>query len=354
MEITASRIALTSSHERVERHIRRESLQVTVETPRRFVRDATETEGELSLSPQARRLQPVSVEAKLESANFTASDALEISLIKAILERLTGREIRLFRPEDIHDAQAEGELANNAEALREAHEQENRPEQRLGWSLSYDRYESHYEAERATVSAEGVIQTADGREITFSVEVAMSREFLRESALSLRAGDAVRLKDPLVINFGGHAAELTVERFAFDLDLDGRTDQVRFVGPGSGFLALDRNDDGTINDGSELFGARSGDGFRELTRFDEDGNGWIDESDSIYDRLRIWSRDVNGNDRLVGLGDKGIGALYLGHIESAFALKDADNALQGAVRSTGLYVRENGSAGTVQQLDLVV
>ncbi len=39
-----------------------------------------------------------------------------------------------------------------------------------------------------------------------------------------------------------------------------------------------------INDGSELFGTSSGDGFKDLATYDEDENGWIDENDSIFSK----------------------------------------------------------------------
>ena len=89
--------------------------------------------------------------------------------------------------------------------------------------------------------------------------------------------------------------------------------RISFVGPGSGFLALDQNGDGTVNDGSGLFGARTGNGFHELAAYDDDGNGWIDEGDSVYVGLRIWEKDAEGNDRLMALGKRGLGAIFLGH-----------------------------------------
>ena len=59
----------------------------------------------------------------------------------------------------------------------------------------------------------------------------------------------------------------------------------------SAYLAIDANNDGLINDGSELFGTRSGDGFADLAKLDSDGNRWLDEADSQFDRLRIWQPD---------------------------------------------------------------
>ena len=37
----------------------------------------------------------------------------------------------------------------------------------------------------------------------------------------------------------------------------------------------------------KLFGTSSGDGFKDLAEYDEDGNGWIDENDSIFNRLKV-------------------------------------------------------------------
>jgi hypothetical protein len=218
--------------------------------------------------------------------------------------------------------------------------------------MVYDYYESHYESEATSFSAEGVVRTADGKQINISLELNMSREFFTEQSINIRAGDA--LKDPLVINFDGNAAQLTQREFSFDIDADGRSDQIAFVQPGSGFLALDKNADGMINDGSELFGPQTGNGFEELAAYDLDNNQWIDENDAIYEGLRIWSKDSDGNDQLVALGERGVGAIYLGRIDTPFLLKDSANETLGAVQESGIYLQEEGGVGTIQRLDLVV
>jgi hypothetical protein len=179
----------------------------------------------------------------------------------------------------------------------------------------------------------------------------MRRQFLSETRTEMRIGE---LQDPLVINFAGTAAELTERTFAFDLDSDGETEQIHFVGPNSGFLAPDANGNGSVDDGTELFGPNTGNGFAELSMYDEDGNNFIDEGDSIYAGLRIWQKDAAGDDHLIALGQAGVGAIYLGSVATPFQVKDDDNQLQGIVRSSGIYLKEDGGAGTVQQLDLVV
>lgn len=197
-----------------------------------------------------------------------------------------------------------------------------------------------------------MVRTADGQEIRFDLQLQMQREFTQESDIAIRAGDAVRRKDPLVINFNGTAAQLTDSKFTFDIDSDGQKDQIAFVGSGSGFLALDRNRNGKIDNGTELFGAQSGNGFADLAQYDSDGNHWIDQNDAVYADLRVWSRSADGQDQLATLAQRNVGALYLGSVDSPFAINRADNSSLGVVRSSGIYLSEDGSAGTLQQLDL--
>ena len=101
-----------------------------------------------------------------------------------------------------------------------------------------------------------------------------------------------------------------------------------------------------------MFGAQSGNGFADLAEYDTDGNGWIDENDTIFALLRVWTKDAQRTDSLSTLADKGVGALYLGNVASPFSIKDGDNQTQGQVPGTGLYLNEDGSTGTLQQVDL--
>ncbi len=219
--------------------------------------------------------------------------------------------------------------------------------------LSYDSY-SYEEREETTYSATGKVRCADGREIDLSVELYMSRSFSMyiEESREYTLSPIEALCDPLVINLDGNIAGVSDTKIHFDLDADGEADGISRLNAGSGYLALDKNADGRINDGSELFGTKSGDGFSDLAAFDADGNGWIDEADSVFERLKIWITDENGKERLYSLKDKGVGAIYLGNADTGFDLKSADNATNGRIRKTGIFLYENGYAGTVQHLDL--
>ena len=209
------------------------------------------------------------------------------------------------------------------------------------------------EAEFTAFQSSGVARTKDGREIQFNVTVEMSRAFCEKYESFTQ--ENVVVTDPLVINIDSDIADVTDMKFLFDIDADGELDEISFAGNGSGFLALDKNGDGVINDGSELFGTKSGNGFADLVAYDEDGNGWIDEADSIFNDLKIWMKDKDGNDVLLSLKDADVGAIYLGSADTEFSLKSgADHHTNGIVRRTGIYLKENGGVGTVQQIDLAV
>lgn len=212
--------------------------------------------------------------------------------------------------------------------------------------------ESIREHERTDFASTGKVQTADGRTLDFKLELGMCRDYSCERK-TVTVEKAV-LRDPLVINFDGKAAELSGKCFAFDLDCDGTSESIAALASGSAYLAFDANDDGRINDGSELFGTKSGNGFADLARFDLDGNRWIDENDDVFARLRIWAPDGEGQDALSTLAQRSVGALYLDSVETPFSLTDNENRLLAQVRASGVYLREDGGVGTLQQVDLAV
>ena len=209
------------------------------------------------------------------------------------------------------------------------------------------------ESESTTFASSGMVKTQDGRSIDFNIEVSMSRAFT--SQINTLTTQNYIKTDPLVINLDTDIGSVTDQKFLFDLDSDGEEEEISFAGKGSGFLALDRNGDGRIGDGSELFGTKSGDGFKDLAAFDEDGNGWIDENDSIYSKLKVWTKDEAGNDYLINLKDADVGAIYLDNADTQFSLKDGNNRLNVEIKKTGIYLHEStGAAGTLNHVDLAV
>jgi len=205
------------------------------------------------------------------------------------------------------------------------------------------------EHERTAFAACGEVRTADGRRLAFDLDLAMCRDFVATRE-RVEAGRVV-LRDPLIVNFSGKAAELAGRRVAFDLDADGVRELIPELGAGSGFLAFDRDGNRRIDDGRELFGAtgaHAGKGFAELATLDADGNGWIDEADPAFASLAVWFADG----RLESLAAAGVGALSVSSVATPFALRDTGNGELGRIRESGVWLAEHGGVGTLQQVDL--
>ena len=209
-------------------------------------------------------------------------------------------------------------------------------------------YEEH---ENTEFHADGIAKTDDGRTIDFNVDLFMSRSCMEyiniESPLIQDA-----LMDPLIINVGSGITDIRDQKFTFDLDADGTEEEISMPGRGSGFLALDLNNDGVINDGSELFGTKSGDGFKDLRKYDSDGNGWIDENDAVFNRLKVWCKGDRGEDILMNLKEADVGAIFLGSANTEFTLDSAFGGRNGVLRSTGIFLKESAGVGTIQHVDL--
>jgi len=310
-----------------------------------------------TFAPPTNTIPTTSSEAQAISS---ASDAVDndpfLSMIRQMVEFLTGKKVRVFDMQsfsaEMHHVEAQ---SNSASATQQATQQP-AASGRAGYGVEYDYHAVHEEAEATSFSAAGVVRTADGQEISFKLDLAMTRYYREETNISVRAGDAVR-KDPLVVNFGGTAAQLAGQanqRFSFDLNGDGKAENLPIFASGSGFLALDLNGNGRIDSGKELFGPQSGNGFTDLARLDSDGNGWIDENDAAFAKLSVWTPAAEGTGALQSLADLGIGALALAHVATPFALRSSENSDLGLIKSSGFYLAESGQAGSLQEIDLTV
>ena len=385
MKIDSAQIFLDSSHSSMRQHEVRESLVTGISKPgSRWSEDNLESGFTFTRSSASLHIsnskqdylsllgwhanhasgagdgpQATSAQAKIGTSRIadktdpetvTSHDARLQTLIM-LIEKITGKKLKFIDASDLKQSAEKTE--NHKHKTEQPKSDDAAATSAPQWGLEYHYQERIHEIEHTEFSASGIVKTKDGKEIHLDLELNMSRQFIQQTNIDIVAG-AARLKDPLVINFDGNAAELTDEKYSFDIDVDGIEDQISHVQSGSGFLALDRNNDGEINDGKELFGAISGDGFTELAEYDADGNGFIDEADDIYNKLRIWTRDVEGNSQLLALGDMNVGAIYLGNIDTPFEINDTENNTQGVIRQTSIYLGDDGSIGTVQQIDLFV
>ena len=354
MKIVSSGMQMASTHASTQHHEIQESLRMWVGERRpdfegRGRPAAPRPVETVHISDAGRAAQGCDTGAVDECAEELDADP-RLTLLRLLFHYLTGKDIEVFDARELEPKQPPPDLPQAPNAANAANA---RPA--AGWGVEYDRHERYSETEQTRFAASGTVQTADGREISFRVELSMSRSYHEESDVRLRLGDAARQqKDPLVLNFAGNAAQLLDQRFSFDLDADGTAESINRLASGSGFLVFDRNGDGKANDGSELFGTKSGDGFADLAQLDGDGNGWIDENDTAYTSLSLWTPDAAGAGSLQGLKAANVGALALAHVATPFDLKDGGNDRLGTIRNSGIFLQENGGTGTIQQVDLSV
>lgn len=219
-------------------------------------------------------------------------------------------------------------------------------------SLSTQKEVIFSEEESMSFQTDGTVVTDDGREISFHLNVSMSRSF--SAFYRQEKTEEISMCDPLIIQMDSSFSNLSDQSFFFDLDCDGTGEELSSLPSGTGFLALDKNRDEIINDGSELFGTGLLDSFSDLAQYDSDHNGWIDENDSVFSHLKIWTTDETGNSILYSLKDKKIGSLCLASAETNFTLRsESSGSVTGAIRKSGVFLYEDGRAGSLHHLDMV-
>jgi hypothetical protein len=131
---------------------------------------------------------------------------------------------------------------------------------------------------------------------------------------------------PIAIDLNGDGIH-TIARAdmtgSFDLLGTGKAIQSGWLSGNDGFLAVDNNGNGQIDDIGELFGGASkGSGFAKLASYDSNGDGQVNAADAGYASLLIW-QDANSNGKtdageLVGLAAAGVVSLTVAHTELPF------------------------------------
>ncbi len=198
----------------------------------------------------------------------------------------------------------------------------------------------------ASVEEERVIRVSyESLDTEFEIRISRGGYTIQE----VQSEMAVAEGDPLVFDMDGDGIEVSSldDGVEFDIDGDGRKERTAFATGNDAFLALDRNGNGSIDSGKELFGDQHGarNGLEELAKHDRNGDGRIDANDAVFQELRLFTdRNRNGRSErseLLTLEQAGIKSIDLD------STRDVDRRLASGNRLTQIasYTRSDGTTG---------
>jgi Ca2+-binding RTX toxin-like protein len=168
----------------------------------------------------------------------------------------------------------------------------------------------------------------------------------------------VRRRDPLVLDLDGDGVETvpisTTSPIMFDGDADGIKTSTGWVKADDGFLVMDRNGNGVIDNGSEQFGnstplsagGTAADGFAALAQEDTNLDGKVDSADSRWGQLRVW-RDLNQDgisqsNELFTMTQIGVASFNVAKTQNLTTLSNGNQ-----IADLGFYTKTDGSTGTM-------
>ncbi len=150
--------------------------------------------------------------------------------------------------------------------------------------------------------------------------------------------------DPLAIDLDGDGIERIGNGRYFDLDNNGLAENTAWLHANDGFLAIDLNENGRIDNGGELFGTATVDGFSALAAYDSNSDGVINSSDTIWSDLIIW-QDKNSDgqtqsDEMLTLASFNITGI---DVENVTATGSTANVNGGIITHTGTVTTTTGT-----------
>ena len=199
----------------------------------------------------------------------------------------------------------------------------------------------------------------DDKQLSLDYSFELTSEQIRYNSFETQAGN---LKDPILVQFGNQSLGHIEGEQDFDINNDNTLDALPIFSGDVGYLVYDQNANGRADNGSELFGPNSGNGFGELALLDDNKNGFIDKNDTGFEQLYLWQPsgqgqpDGNGQvdeqGQWLSLADAGIAAINLDAISTPYAFYDEEDQIQAQLRQSSFAIGENGQGYGVHQIDV--
>ena len=188
-------------------------------------------------------------------------------------------------------------------------------------------------------------------EIALNYEYSIASEQTSYSKLTM---SAEALKDPIIVQYGNQGLGEIEGQTEFNINQDNTLDNLPIFSGDVGYLVFDKNNNQKADDGTELFGPETGQGFVELAQLDSNKNGFIDDEDEHFEQLYIWqpSNDNGITEQWLTLKEAEIQAISLSAINTPFDFYDDQEEIQAQLRQSSFAISESGQGRGVHQVDV--
>lgn len=193
------------------------------------------------------------------------------------------------------------------------------------------------------------LSTQQNTQASFQFQFQM--EFRFEMSMEIQVGvqQLEQKQDPVVFDLDGDGIELTDVNNGVHFDITGKGNlvQTAWVRGGDALLAMDRNRNGQIDSGLELFGDQWGstNGFEELRKLDSNNDGFIGPEDKQFKDLVLWRDNgdgVSSQDELFALSQLGIERIALNY-KNTNITADGNNT----ITQKSFFIRSDQTVGRV-------
>ena len=359
--MTIDTIALTQhqSYQQESTQCRKVSLM----TPSKILPSQNSVETNTSVNPNvspnslfhSNAINISSNHAEIEQVTYEKPQGIKLQLMVLVLERFLGRSLDIENFSFNINSEHSKKTRSNPTAVNEVPPASNAELISIdgilfqsGDLLSVEQWHSHEQQLNYQVQGEFNI---NDQELSLNYNLSISSERSSYSKLEM---SAAALKDPLLVQFGSQGLGNIQGQTSFAINQDNTLDNLPIFTGDIGYLVYDQNNNQRADDGSELFGPRTGQGFVELAQMDSNKNGFIDVGDQQFEQLYLWqpSDDSNQTEQWLSLKEAKIQAISLSAISTPFDFYDQQGKIQAQLRQSSFAISEDGYGRGVHQVDV--
>jgi hypothetical protein len=338
-----------------------QNRKVTLVAPKDVIeRQESKTESTTSLSNKLvniNSLQKTPAKGEVEQLIYEKPKEVKLQLMVLVLERFLGRAL------DISDFsltanknQQSNSTANGSSVLNKdiftppGGELINIDGQSFqqGDVVSVEQWNSR--EQQLDYQVQGTFKVNE-RELFLDYKYSLASEQVSYSKIEM---SVEALKDPIIVQFGAQGLGEISGQKDFDINQDSSLNILPVFSGDVGYLVYDKNHNNKADDGGELFGPETGQGFTELALLDSNKNGFIDAEDQHFEKLYLWQpgKDNNQAEQWLSLKEAEIQAISVSATSTPYDFYDQQGEIQAQLRQSSFAISDNGTGRGVHQVDV--